>query len=71
MSDVGWHWWTGTHWSKDGGDEVLTWLAQRTAARIALEVDHLTATPREAGVIEDGEKATLELAELERGGPAR
>jgi putative DNA primase/helicase len=66
VREIGWHSWTGTHWRREGGEEIATRSAQITAARIALEADYLTATPSERIAIENGEQAADDLRALER-----
>ncbi|MDQ2080493.1 phage/plasmid primase, P4 family [Xanthobacteraceae bacterium Astr-EGSB] len=65
VREVGWFVWNGTHWQSEGGDEAVLRFAQRTAERIALEADHLAASPREAKAIQEGEAAAEELTRLE------
>ncbi|MEX0841608.1 MAG: phage/plasmid primase, P4 family [Xanthobacteraceae bacterium] len=64
--EPGWHSWTGTHWSRDGGNEAATLFAQDVAPRIALEADFLTATPGEATAIKAGEDADWQLTAMEK-----
>lgn len=64
VREIGWHWWTGTHWSKQGGEEIVTRYAQITAERIKLEREFLPFTRSEAMAIEDGEAAERDLKEL-------
>lgn len=61
-----WLVWGGKHWDFAGGAAGATMLAQRVGGRIALEADHLAATPAEARAIkragdfagdDDGEEA--------------
>jgi len=55
--DVGWHAWIGTHFERNGGDEAVVRLAQRTAKRIHLKADRLTVTPHERRIIEGAKVA--------------
>jgi putative DNA primase/helicase len=73
VRDVGWHIWTGTHWNHEGGDQIVTMLAQGTAARIALEADVMPPSLSEKQMIEAAEHAhpTLEALEKERGADAK
>lgn len=64
VRDVGWHTWADTHWHREGGNEVATHCAQRAAARIALEADHLAQTPIERAVIEAADDAEIALKPL-------
>lgn len=64
VREVGWHWWTGTHWSKDGGEEKVQRYAQLTAARIKIERDALGFTRFEQAAVEAAEAAENELATL-------
>jgi putative DNA primase/helicase len=66
VREVGWHAWRETHWRREGGQEIATRCAQNTAARIALEADFISATPREKQMIEAGENAALDLDALEK-----
>lgn len=65
VREIGWHAWTGTHWHREGGEEITTRKAQITAARIALEADYIAATPSERKAIDAGERAARDLAALE------
>ncbi|MCA3567273.1 phage/plasmid primase, P4 family [Bradyrhizobium sp.] len=62
----GWHAWRGTHWEREGGDDLARLRAQTTAARIVLEADHMAATPNEQRVIDAGEDAKPQLAAIDR-----
>jgi putative DNA primase/helicase len=64
--EAGWHYWAGTHWRREGGNEHAGLLAQRTAPRIALEADYLTATPSGARAIEAAENAARDLDRLKK-----
>ncbi|UHC20432.1 phage/plasmid primase, P4 family (plasmid) [Methylobacterium currus] len=52
VREVGWHIWAGRLWRREGGDEAVTRLAQRTARRIALEADVLGLTARERAFVD-------------------
>lgn len=54
---AGWHQWSGTHWTFEAGVQAATLAAQKTAARIALEADYISATPSEAAAITAAEDA--------------
>lgn len=41
VRDIGWHFWQGTHWNLEGGQEQVEICAQKTAVLIAQEVNHL------------------------------
>lgn len=64
VRNVGWHVWADTHWKAEGGNEVATHCAQRTAARIALEADFLSQTPIEKEIIESADAAEIALKPL-------
>ncbi len=64
VRNVGWHVWADTHWRAEGGDEIATHSAQRTAARIALEADFLAQTPIEKEIIEAADAAAIALKPL-------
>lgn len=64
VREVGWHWWTGTHWSKDGGEEKVQRYAQLTAARIKMERDALGFTRYEQAAVEAAEAAENDLAKV-------
>jgi putative DNA primase/helicase len=65
VRNVGWHAWAGTHWEREGGNEIAMRHAQETAAYILLEADHLASSPNERRAIEAATQAKAELAELE------
>lgn len=73
VRNVGWHAWVGTHWEREGGNEIATRHAQATAARIVLEADVMAATPNEQRAIDAASQARDEMAAIERvnGGAAR
>ena len=64
VRDVGWHVFTGTHWSKEGGDEAVTRYAQLTASRIRMERTALTFTKSEQEAVEAGDDAEAALKAL-------
>jgi putative DNA primase/helicase len=66
VREIGWHRFVGTHWEPNGGEENAVDLAQRTAERIALEADYLTATPGELTIIAKTEEAAKDLRAIER-----
>lgn len=68
VRNVGWHAWAGTHWEREGGNEIATRLAHKTAARIVLEADVMAATPNEQRAIDAASQARDEMAEIERKG---
>src|SRR5690606_31499476 len=58
VREVGWHYWTGTHWEREGADEAVVRFAQRTAARIALEAPYVAApTARQQAVLDEAAAA--------------
>lgn len=61
----GWHYWTGQRWMREGGNEYATLCAQRTAPRIQLEADYITATISERREMETGDDAAIERGGLE------
>lgn len=63
--DDGWHVWTGERWQGDGGNEAALLRAQRTAPRIQLEADFITATPSERVAIEKSDDARIAKAKIE------
>ncbi|WP_315701307.1 MULTISPECIES: phage/plasmid primase, P4 family [unclassified Bradyrhizobium] len=66
VRNVGWHAWAGTHWEREGGNELATRLAHKTAARIVLEADVMAATPNEQAAIDAANQARDQLAAIER-----
>lgn len=66
VRNVGWHAWAGTHWEREGGNEIATRHAQQTAARIVLEADVMAATPNEQRTIDAANQARDEMTGLER-----
>lgn len=64
VREIGWHYWAGTHFEREGGEECVTRGAQRTAARIEVEIERMAATPREQAAIDDGQQATRDLRAL-------
>lgn len=66
VRNVGWHAWAGTHWEREGGSEIATRLAHKTAARIVLEADVMAATPNEQRAIDAAAQARDQLAAIER-----
>lgn len=66
VREVGWHRFVGTHWESLGGAEKASECAHRTAERIALEADYLTATPSEISAMTRGEEVAAELRTLKR-----
>lgn len=58
--------WVGTHWDRDGGIDRAHALSQRIGGLIALEADHLAATPYEARAIAEGETAAVALDALDK-----
>lgn len=59
---VGWYVWSGSLWEKDPDNLLVRRKAQKIAAYIEREVDHIIPTPKEAKLI--AEKAEL-LGEME------
>jgi putative DNA primase/helicase len=57
--------WTGTHWDRDDGLALSHTWAQRVGGLIALEADHLAATPHEKRAIEAAEDAGNTIGPLE------
>lgn len=57
--------WTGTHWDRDDGLALAHTWAQRVGGLIALEADHLAATPHEKRAIEAAEDAANVIGPLE------
>ncbi|MCB2106371.1 MAG: hypothetical protein KDE14_01665 [Rhodobacteraceae bacterium] len=66
VRDVGWHAWTGTHWEREGGQEIAVRRAQATATRIVLEADFLAHTPHEAALIEAADDTAAALAAIDK-----
>lgn len=66
VRNVGWHAWAGTHWEREGGNEIATRLAQQTAARIVLEADVMAATPKERDAIDAANQARDAMGEIEK-----
>lgn len=66
VRDIGWHSFVGTHWLREGGDEIVTRKAQRVAARIVLEADKLAATPAEQRAIDAAVDAEYSLEGLRK-----
>jgi len=66
VRDVGWHAWDGKRWRKEGGDELVTLAAQRTAPRIAIEANHLAATQAEQRAIDAADDVRGEWIELDQ-----
>ncbi|MFZ5715774.1 MAG: DNA primase family protein [Bradyrhizobium sp.] len=66
VRNVGWHAWAGTHWEREGGSEIATRLAHKTAARIVLEADVMAATPKEQAAIDAASQARDEMLAIER-----
>lgn len=52
VREVGWLVWAESLWRREGGDEVVTRLAQRTARRIALEADLFGLSDQEREVVD-------------------
>ena len=63
-----WHAWTGTHWRREGGNEVATHCAQITAARIVLEADMMAATPSEQRLIDAADQARDAVMAIDKKG---
>lgn len=57
VREIGWHTWTGQLWKREGGDEAVTILAQRTAKRIHLEADVMSFEPYEERLLKAGTAA--------------
>lgn len=55
VREVGWHVWSGKVWAREGGDEFVNKLAQRTAGLIHAEVPLLERLPHEAEAIRAAE----------------
>lgn len=51
VREVGWHIWGGSRWQREGGDDAVRRYAQRTAKRIHLEADCLSALPYEVEIM--------------------
>ena len=66
VRNVGWHAWAGTHWEREGGNELATRLAHKTAARIVLEADEMPATPNEQRAMDAAGQARDGMAAIER-----
>ena len=69
VRDMGWHFWTGTHWEGEGGDEVVMRHAQTVAARILLEADVIAATPNEQRAIDNASDARDAMRAIEKDKP--
>ena len=55
VREVGWHGWTGTHWDREGGDEMAVIAAQVTAHRIAAERLVIAFTEHEQKAVAEAE----------------
>lgn len=66
VREMGWFEWRETHWEREGGDEFAIKCAQRTAARIALEADHIAASASEAVVLDTGREAKQALDDMSK-----
>jgi putative DNA primase/helicase len=66
VRNVGWHAWAGSHWEREGGNELATRLAHKTAARIVLEADVMAATPNEQRAIDAASQARDGMAAMEQ-----
>lgn len=71
VRDMGWLYWTGTHWESDGGDEVVMSRAQTVASRIALEADVMVATPNEQRAIDNAGASRNAMAAIEKEKPVK
>lgn len=66
VRNVGWHAWAGTHWEREGGGEIATRFAHKTAAYIVLEADVMAATPNEQRAIDAASQARDGMASIEK-----
>lgn len=66
VRNLGWHAWAGTHWEREGGNEIATRFAHRTAARIVLEADVMAATPKEQAAIDAASQARDAMLAIEK-----
>lgn len=66
VRNVGWYAWAGTHWENEGGNEMATRRAHRTAERILLEADVMTATPKEQAAIDAASQARDAMGAIEK-----
>lgn len=66
VRNIGWHWWTGTHWELEGGDEHVARYAQQVAVLIGREADMMEMTRAEKIALSDGLLAE-QVEEEERG----
>lgn len=64
VRDAGWHGWHENRWRREGGKEIAMMYAHRTAARIPLEAEFITATAIEQHMIDEAEEAHGELQAL-------
>jgi putative DNA primase/helicase len=64
VRDAGWHGWHESRWRREGGKEIATMYAHRTAARIALEAEYITATSIEQHAIDEAAEAHADLQAL-------
>ncbi len=55
VREVGWHTWSGRVWEREGGDEAVQALAQRTAKRIHFEADHIDLSSWEQDIVRRAE----------------
>lgn len=55
VRDIGWHFFGGTHWCLEGGQERVEICAQKTAALIAKEVRYLEPSKAEAEAMRQAE----------------
>ncbi len=65
VRNIGWHAWAGTHWQLEGGNEIATRYAQKTASLIALEVQMISLTQTERRVVDEASDARATLATLD------
>jgi putative DNA primase/helicase len=66
VRNVGWHAWAGTHWENEGGNEMATRRAHKTAERILLEADVMAATPKEQAAIDAASQARDAMGAIEK-----
>lgn len=66
VPDVGWHYWTGTHWSREEGPRQAHLLAHKTAIAIFREADALEADAPSGMTEEEAEEYEKRVSSLRR-----
>lgn len=65
VRNMGWHAWAGTHWEREGGNEIVIRRAQATAALISREADVMAASSEEQRLIDAAATAQRSLAQID------